>query len=437
MFSIIFITPDAFGKHGNISTDKEAYYDYETIKITGDVDLNAWKASGLESPTQILIRMDSNYSKKLYQEMVDVDENGKIYHEIDLKNISDVIQIHSVQHSSYHILYMMGGHESRQEFYNSAHTYFHVGDVKRYHNIASFKNGEPQFTFENKIYTSNDIIIITGNVTDNKSHVLDIFDPDGARVAESGFKEWVVDGNTIMAKVDLNRLGVDESYPYKRPLVDGTYTMKIGNGPGINHGEYGTYEFDFIFSDLLSKQFGDEMKINFDKKFYTENDFIIINGTIPEKLIYDTAITMTVKDPYDELIIDVEIRPQHNGYFYTPIHTKNLFTVTGDYILEMHGKHLPEPITKIIKYHNPNLVDVKKLDSQVQTIDSKVIQLDDDSKQQSNDIAELRNDTDTLRTDVNSLQVQFDNFSKFVNEQLAIIFNMFADLENNNSTNPN
>jgi len=36
---------------------------------------------------------------------------------------------------------------------------------------------------------------------------------------------------------------------------------------------------------------GDEIKIYFDKKFYTKGDFIIINGTIPEKFGNPMIIT--------------------------------------------------------------------------------------------------------------------------------------------------
>lgn len=413
-FSIIFIIPDAFGKHGNIYSDKEVYYPYEIIKITGDVGFDMLKTL----PTEIGVQIDSNYSKKLYSVIVDVDKNGKFYHEVDIKNL-DGLLTYPIDDNTFYMLGMMGGHESYQDIHNSAYTLFQIGDVERYNILKSFKNGEPQFTFDDKTYTSNDSIIITGNVTDNQHHYVDIFDPDGTLVGEGIFRRDSPNDNTVMVEFDLNNLGVNKSYPYQRPLTDGTYTMKIGNSPGINNAEYGTYEFDFIFSDLLSKQLGDEIKINFDKKFYTQDDFIIINGTIPEKFIYDTALTMTVKDPYGELIIDTEIRPQRNGYFYKSLFTENDFTITGDYTFELHGKYLSEPITKIIKYHNPNFVDVRKLDSQVQTIDS--------------DVTQLRSDTDTLRTDVDSLQIQFNNFQKFVNEQLEIIFNIFSESDPKNS----
>jgi len=406
VFSIISITPNAFGDHGYLSTDKEAYYPYETIKITGDIDLDTWKTSNQGSPTQISVLMISNYSKNLYREMVDVDTNGKFYHEIDIKNLGGDFHTLTIDDNTFYMLAIMGGHESYREIRNSAYTVFQIGDVERYYNLKSFKNGEPQFTFEDKTYTSNDVIIITGNVTDNQHHYIDIFDPDGAQIGKSGFRADSLNDNTIVVKLDLNNLGVDKSYPYKRPLVDGIYTMKIGDSPGINHGEYGTYEFNFIFSDLLPNQLGDEIKIYFDKKFYTKGDFIIINGTIPEKFVYDTEITIKVKNPYGELIIDYELRIQRDGYFYAPIITENDFTITGDYTIEIHGEYLPEPIIKIIKYSDPNFMDIKELDKQVQTIDSKVTE---------------------LRTDVDSLQMQFYNLQKIMEKQFQIIFNMFEN----------
>jgi len=279
---------------------------------------------------------------------------------------------------------------------------------------------EPTLTFDDKIYTINDTLTLTGN-TAIAGYVVSghISNPDQIGVAFLGFMSDS-DAN-FSHEIDLSTLGTFSTYQkYPERLINGTYTINIDN-----LGEFPTKErsYSFEFSHIV-KSNHENIMLSLDKEIYGKKDLIIFTGTTPKEY-FSSVFIMSVQDPYGKPVINrhndsflsFKMIVDKDGNFEARFFPKD-FLINGQYKIVVDAPFTDKIIEKTFQYKNPDLVDIKILDSQVQKIDEAVIQID-------TNVNQIDKDVKTLRTDVNSLQLQLDNFQKFVNEQFAIIFGLF------------
>jgi len=189
----------------------------------------------------------------------------------------------------------------------------------------------------------------------------------------------------------------------------------------------------------ISEQAHAQSTISLDKKLYDKNDVMILTGTVTEEFFLD-IFTMSVKDPFGEKVffkhsdrqLKMTMIVDENGDFDTRLLTEH-FMINGNYTIEVDGMNMDEPITVNFEFTKPNMVDVRNLDKEFKKMNKESIQLNKKIHQIDKDVKELQ-------SGVSSLQIQFNNFQTFVNEQLAIIFNMFNTITSqptsiNNATN--
>ena len=167
-------------------------------------------------------------------------------------------------------------------------------------------------------------------------------------------------------------------------------------------GHLTSIDFNYGLSNVITKNdsdFSNEIILSIDNKLYGPDDKkIIVSGLMPRDHIWNKFFIGAKNMGGNWIIVD------HNGEFKTELDIMEN-VVNGDNIISLHNGYFHNYTNITFQYYDPEIIDVVKLDKQVQEIDSDVKQ---------------------LRTDVNSLQIQLDNLQAFVNEQIKNIMNILS-----------
>lgn len=269
------------------------------------------------------------------------------------------------------------------------------------------ENEESSFVFDDKVYTKNDKIIITGDtVKPNYSLRISVKNPD-----QMGMAYFTILSNSnsnFLHNFDLSLLGTIGGHNYPERLINGTYTITVENwGVQPTTEKYFNFEFQHIIPSI-------EINFLLDKEVYEKTDIIIVTGEAPEIFIMKN-LKMVVIDPYGEPVINkhtnyllkFNLLVDENGEFDTRMFTKD-FLVSGDYTIQVSGDYMDKTITTTqqFQYDNPDLIDVRVLDNKVQEIDSDINNIKTEQILQKNTIDTLdtkisiQNDTITTQNEI-------------------------------------
>jgi len=153
---------------------------------------------------------------------------------------------------------------------------------------------------------------------------------------------------------------------------------------------------------ITDEQYANQISFSIDKQAYNAGDTITLAGSAPKEYVWN-GFNFKIIDPKNNIVSRMQVAVDKNGNFNGTIST-NDFKVNGEYKIELHVSYTDSKFSTNFQYNDPEIIDIVELDKQVQKIDD---------------------DVKTLQVDLDSLQLQFNNFQEFINQQLALIFQMF------------
>ena len=128
--------------------------------------------------------------------------------------------------------------------------------------ITSDSFGEiskPSITFENKLYTIDDRLVINFENYEFRD-TYNIINPDGIQVKSLSYE---TQSKSFQKRVNINELGITESNPYPKNIISGIYTIET------SEDIVGEFE---LFIDESFKKNHSEIILDSVKSFYNKND---------------------------------------------------------------------------------------------------------------------------------------------------------------------
>lgn len=218
---------------------------------------------------------------------------------------------------------------------------------------------EPTFTFENKTYTQNDIITITGNTPrPEKVFHMDVYNPDNRIVA---YWDTLSDYDANLSdEFDLSTLGDFYTAIYPERVINGTYTI-IGDF-GWGYDDYiKTFEFLYIIDRDHALE---NITGSFSKESYYKDDERVVLTVTTSEGYFSSIFNTELQDSNGNMIHKISEIINGDGEFTTSFYISNLPT-SGNYTILLDTHSIYEPLEFYFQYTDFTLHN-SQLNTQIQ-----------------------------------------------------------------------